>query len=208
ASFDWAVRRCLAKNPDERWQTARDLSAELSWILATGQQEIAPVRTVKRRRAAVAGASVAALAILMMAMIPMLRPSPSALPVFHQITFRRGVITSARFAPDGQTIVYSASWEGEPHELFLTRQGSNESRPLVIPQARLFGISASGEMVFMRGRQTVFRSLGTLARVPLAGGAPRDVLENVITADWSPDEAEIAVVRAIDGGRVQVEFPI
>src|SRR5262245_39983468 len=40
------------------------------------------------------------------------------------------------------------------------------------------------------------------------GGAPRDVLENVITADWSPDEAEIAVVRAIDGGRVQVEFPI
>src|SRR5262249_61032287 len=132
---------------------------------------------------------------------------PSGVPVFHQIPFRRGVITPPLFAPDGQTIVYSASWEGEPHELFLTRQGSNESRPLGIPQARLFGISASGEMVFMRGRQTVFRSLGTLARVPLAGGAPRDVFQDVITAAWGPHAAGNAVGRPIHGGRGEEEVP-
>src|SRR5262249_60985636 len=128
---------------------------------------------------------------------------PSGVPVFHQIPFRRGVITPPLFAPDGQTIVYSASWEGEPHELFLTRQGSNESRPLGIPQARLFGISASGEMVFMRGRQTVFRSLGTLARVPLAGGGPPACLPDAHTAGQSPAAGETPVRRATCGARGQ-----
>src|SRR5262252_4479968 len=60
ASFDWAVRRCLAKNADERWQTARDFSAGLSWILTTLQQDVAPARSLKRRRVAIVGASAAA----------------------------------------------------------------------------------------------------------------------------------------------------
>jgi len=209
-SFDRAVRRCLAKDPGARWQTARDLAAELQWIFDTLHEtlEPAPTHTQARRSFTVLGGSAAVLAILAGVAMPALRSSRAALPTFRQVTFRRGTITSARFAPDGQTIVYSASWEGQPYDLFMTRQGSTESRPLGIPDARLFGISASGEMAFVRGRQTVFRSVGTLARVPLAGGVPRDLLENVTAADWSPDETQMAVVRAVDNGRLQVEYPV
>jgi Tol biopolymer transport system component len=48
---------------------------------------------------------------------------------------------------------------------------------------------------------------GTLARVPLSGGAPREILENVNDADWSPDGARLAVSRAV-GGRNRIEYPI
>ena len=75
------------------------------------------------------------------------------------------------------------------------------------------GFSASqpsGEVAFMRGRQSVFRALGTLGRVPLAGGEPRELLENVAAADWTPDGSELAIVRSAPdaAGKMQIEFPI
>jgi dipeptidyl aminopeptidase/acylaminoacyl peptidase len=132
------------------------------------------------------------------------------LPSFQRLTFRRGIITAARVAPDGQTIVYSASWEGQPYDLYLTLLGSHESRSLGVADAQLFGISRSNEMAFMRGRQSTFRAFGTLARVPLAGGEPRQLLENVAAADWTPDGSQLAVIRSVPDapGRVQLEFPI
>jgi Tol biopolymer transport system component len=48
---------------------------------------------------------------------------------------------------------------------------------------------------------------GTLARVSLAGGAPREMLEAVKYADWSPDGSELAIVRRVDG-RELLEFPV
>jgi dipeptidyl aminopeptidase/acylaminoacyl peptidase len=48
---------------------------------------------------------------------------------------------------------------------------------------------------------------GTLARAPVSGGSPREVAENVTFADWSPDGAQLAIVRAVPGGQV-LEFPI
>ena len=50
-------------------------------------------------------------------------------------------------------------------------------------------------------------STGTLARVPLEGGAPRELLENVSLADWSPDGRDLAVVHKV-GGKDRLEFPI
>ena len=58
---------------------------------------------------------------------------PVAPPTFHQLTFRRGSIQSARFAPDGQTILYTAAWDGKPIELFVNRTESPESRPFGPP---------------------------------------------------------------------------
>ena len=48
---------------------------------------------------------------------------------------------------------------------------------------------------------------GTLARMPLVGGAPRQVLEDVHWADWSPDGSSLAIVRNV-GGKDRLEFPI
>ena len=65
--------------------------------------------------------------------------SETSAPLYHEITFRRGEIRSARFAPDGQTILYSASWQGNPVEIFAARQGTVESRSLGLGRAELAG---------------------------------------------------------------------
>lgn len=135
--------------------------------------------------------------------------SETSAPLYHEITFRRGDIRSARFAPDGQTILYSASWQGNPVEVFSARQGSVESRSLGLGRAELLGVSSTGEMAVSLGSHPVgtWLNVGTLARAPLAGGAPRPVLEEVEWADWAPDGNSLAVVRNV-GGRERLEFPI
>jgi DNA-binding winged helix-turn-helix (wHTH) protein len=129
------------------------------------------------------------------------------LPRFTQITFRRGLVWSARFAPDGQTIVYSAAYEGKPSELFLTRRDQTVSRPLNIADAHLLAISSRGELaLMMKPREMAYVSVGTLARVPLAGGAPREIATDVEDADWSPDGDRLALIRWNDA-MIQVEYP-
>jgi eukaryotic-like serine/threonine-protein kinase len=133
------------------------------------------------------------------------RPPPS----YRLLTFRRGVIQCARFAPDGRTIVYSAAWDGNSSQLYLTRAESPESLELGLRSAELLSVSSSGEMAVLLRPRTFVRemSIGTLARVPLAGGAPRELLDEVLSADWSPDGSNLAVVRKV-GDRVRLEFPI
>jgi eukaryotic-like serine/threonine-protein kinase len=135
--------------------------------------------------------------------------SEASAPLYHEITFRRGEIRSARFAPDGQTILYSASWQGNPVEIFAARQGTVESRSLGLGRAELLGVSSTGEMALSLGSNPVgtWVNVGTLARAPLAGGAPRPILEDVESADWSPDGTSLAVVRNVSG-RERLEFPI
>jgi eukaryotic-like serine/threonine-protein kinase len=129
------------------------------------------------------------------------------LPRFTQVTFRRGLVWSARFAPDGQTIVYSAAYEGKPTELFLTRAGQAVSRPLNIANAHLLSISSRGDLALMtKPREMLFIGVGTLARVPLAGGAPREIATDVQDADWSPDGNQLALIRWNDNV-IQLEYP-
>ncbi|MBI1786656.1 MAG: serine/threonine-protein kinase [Acidobacteria bacterium] len=130
-------------------------------------------------------------------------------PSFQRLTFRRGAILSARFAPDGQTIVYGARWEGKPIELFSTRRDSTDSRALGMAGAEILAISSTGEMAVSLQRRflTQFIYTGTLSRASLGGGAPREILEEVQEADWAPDGASLAVVR-FAGGRSRLEYPI
>src|SRR4029453_13801627 len=128
---------------------------------------------------------------------------------YQQLTFRRGSIWSARFAPDGRTIVYGAAWDGQPGEIFLTRAESPESQSLGLRNADVLSISPSGEIALSLQRRVkwLWESRGTLATVPLAGGPPREVMADVKDADWAPDGRRLAVVRRISG-RDRLEFPI
>ena len=130
-------------------------------------------------------------------------------PTYHQLTFRGGTIRMARFAPDGKNIVYSAAWEGNPIELLVTRPDSPESRPFGLSKAEVLSISPEGEMAVLLNSHNIdpYINAGTLGRVPLGGGAPREVLENVQWADWSPDGTNFAVVREF-GGLSRLEYPI
>ena len=114
--------------------------------------------------------------------------------IFHWLTFRRGTIWAARFAPDGQTVVYGAAWEGKPIELFTTRPNNSESRPLGLTNSDVLAISSAGDVALSLNSRSIgsFVNSGTLARMPLAGGAPREVLEDVQIADWAPNGKDLA----------------
>ena len=128
-------------------------------------------------------------------------------PRFIPVTFRAGTLTAARFTPDGDSIVYSAAWGVDPYGLFMTRRDNVESRRLDVPAAKLLGISSRGELAFLRGPQGALSLLpsavGTLLRVSITGGGPRELLDDVIAADWQPGGSDLAVVRS-----AQVEFPL
>jgi len=213
ASVDRIVTKCLAKAPDERWQSAADLMAALLW----SRDDSAPGHAVpgaldrhrhvtRRVLAALAIVAATAATVFWMLKIRGVSSASAAAPQFIPVTFRTGTVSAARFAPDGETIIYSAAWGGDPYALFMTRRGSPESRPLNISDARLLGVSPSGDLAFLRGSQEAVRFLlppraGTLARVAMTGGAPREILDDVISADWTTG-GELAVVR-----RDRVEFP-
>lgn len=130
-------------------------------------------------------------------------------PLYHQLTFRRGTIRMAKFSPDGQTVVYSAAWEGNPSSLFSTRPESPQSRDLELSGAEIESMSSNGDMAVLLGSRQVrsYIHVGTLARVPLSGGGPREILNDVQWADWSPDGKNLAVVRDV-GGKNRLEYPV
>jgi WD40 repeat protein len=127
-------------------------------------------------------------------------------PQFHRMTFRRGEVRNARFSPDGETIVYSAAWDGQSPEIFVASRRSPEARPLGVPDSEILAVSRSAELAILLRRDRV-SNLGTLARVPLAGGMPREVAESVLTADWAPDGQSMAIIRQ-QGEETRVEYPI
>ncbi len=126
---------------------------------------------------------------------------------FQRLSFGRGMVLSARFAPDGQSVIYGAAWDGKPSQLFWARAGSFEARPLGV-EADIVGISPSGEMAVLLNQHFggVTRR-GTLALMPLTGSAPRRVLDNVQDADWSPDGSKVVVAHYVGGGRCSLESP-
>ena len=150
---------------------------------------------------------IGAAAIVSLLVIP--RPRPASQPVLQQVTFRRGVVWNARFSPDGNSLIYGAAWDGKPVEVFEGRLDSAEGRPLGLPEADILAISASGEMAVLLNRKrgpSGFGFNGTLARLPLTGGTPRPVMDQVESADWGPDD-KLAVINHA-GGKARLEYPI
>src|SRR5207248_2484705 len=70
---------------------------------------------------------------------------------FHRITYERGFVIAARFAPDGQSVIYDAAWEGGPPHLYSTRATGPEPRMLDLQNAHLFAVSSSGEAALGMG---------------------------------------------------------
>lgn len=217
------IERCLASNPEDRWQHAGDLHHAL---VAVSEPEIGDARAdsdsgtttaplvfgpvtpswpralVRRTALAVAVVALAAVAAAFLIGMRAARVSP---PEYQQLTFRRGAVMSARFAGDN-TIVYSAAWDGRPAELWSMRPDSPESRSLGITDALVLGVSPAGEMAILIGRR-LGAGGGMLARLPLDSSSPREVLAGVSDADWAPDGQSFAVAHVFQE-TFRLEFPI
>jgi len=201
------IRRCLEKTPERRFQSASDLGFALEALSVPTSSSIAVSARI-RRRWVPALVAVAVLALFAVSYDHGRRAGKESPPLFHPLTFRRGTIRKARFAPDGETIVFGAAWDGNPSEVFTTRPDSVEARSLGLKGAEILAVSSKGEMAVSLGNRltTLLVSAGTLARVPLAGGEPREVLESVQWADWNPDGSDFAIVRNVRG-RSRLEYP-
>ncbi|HET7451486.1 MAG TPA: hypothetical protein VFL12_01985, partial [Thermoanaerobaculia bacterium] len=201
------VRHCLEKSPAARFQSAGDVAFDLEALSGTSQSQPALAARPDRRRWIILAAVLAAVAIPAALGIVLGLRGARTVPTFQQLTFPRGTIVTARFAPDGATILYGASWNGRPFEVFSVRPESPLSRPLGF-SGDVLAISSSSVLALSIGRHfvTSFDSAGTLADVALSGGAPHETLEGVEWADWAPDGRTLAIVRRVEGSD-QLEFP-
>ena len=106
-------------------------------------------------------------------------------------------------------MVYSASWDGAPTEIFSNDLKMPGARSVGVPASHLLAVSSTGEMAVLQGVHSffMFTFRGTLGQVPLSGGSPRQIAEDVEGADWSPDGKMLAIVRDV-GGRQRLEYPV
>ena len=256
--LEWIIRKGLAKDREERYQTVKELLIDLRRLkqelelqskfegFAAGPQNLTPTTTRDQlikgfdtatlnapsttetiltgskqqgRKVAIGlitiMAAVAVIALFSVIGFNFGRKQAPAIsyPIPRQVTFRRGTISSARFAPDGGRLIYSAAFDGKLPEVFTSGLESPESRSL---KAQLGGriagvqsVSRVGEMALLLDCELNWGECvnGILARVPLDGGTPHELAEHVYSADWSPDGKELAIIRVVEGV-FQLEYPI
>ncbi|MFZ0198684.1 MAG: protein kinase [Candidatus Sulfotelmatobacter sp.] len=207
--FEQIVRHCLEKEPENRFQSARDLAFALETLAAGsgGRANLKGPPKLKAKLLPWAVAAVLLVATLWLAARQARQVSSS--PMYRRLTFDEGTLYSARFTPDYRSVVYGAAWNGKPLQLFSTIADSLLSQPLNLADANLLAISKSGELALvLHGAHMAHLEIeqGTLARAPLAGGSPRELLEDVRWADWGPN-GELAVVHHAQG-RDRIEYPL
>ena len=190
------VRHCLEKDPAARFQSARDVAFDLEALSTISSSAPATaVRTQKARRTWLVPGLLGTAAVLLLVaglLIGRLSAPLPALPLYHQLTFARETVSSARFAPDQRTVIYSSARDGGTKELFSVTPDSLASRSLGLKDTDVAAISPAGEMLVIQQQRQLwgYASVGVLARAPLTGAAPRPVLNDVQDADWGPEDQD------------------
>jgi Tol biopolymer transport system component len=193
-ALDRAIKRCLAKDADNRWQSARDLAAELRWIANGDPATIAAGTGASGRRVAVvaagaliAGAAVAGLAVWTLKPPPPARPSPTvtrmviAVPPGDRLPIDQSQPVLA-LSPNGDQLAYVAVSDNT-RRLYVRAMDSVQAR--VLP-----GTDGALAPFFSPDGQWIgFFADSKLQKVPVSGGTPVTVANGAgfLGSDWSPD---------------------
>jgi eukaryotic-like serine/threonine-protein kinase len=206
------VGRCLAKTPLRRFQSASDLSFALEALVGTTDsapraRSAVPPRAIRTWQvgALVAGAGL----LLILGTVAWRAGARPAAVTYTRLTLQTTTVFNARFAPDGATVVYSAAKEGHRPELYVQRRDAAEAQRVDLSDVQLLAVSSKGEAALLTHAQFIRHRWfhGTLARMSLDSAAPREILEDVTDADWSPDGSQLAILHLV-GAEQRIEYPI
>ncbi|MHB8736051.1 MAG: protein kinase, partial [Terriglobales bacterium] len=210
-ALDRILRHCLEKNPEDRFQSARDVAFDLESLSGAGGSSGArpALPAGKRRWGRRTALELAAGLLGLAAILLVLRLRTPAVPVFQRLTFQRGWVGAARFSPDGKTVFFDAAWNGEPPRVFSLLPDAPLPQRLDLPSSALLSVAHGGDLAVVAAPRYLPHQIpfGTVAQVPPNGGTPRDLLEDVRGADWAPDGSGLAVIRAVVG-RWRLEYPV
>lgn len=211
AAYQEIVRHSVEKDPENRFQSAKDLAFALQTLSGSSSIKTLNLPEPKMPKSIALPWAVAAVMTVAVVVLALTRwmHAPAAQPAYRRLTFEAGTIYAARFSSDGRSILYDAAWGGKPAQLFSTVGNSLLAQPLDVTHANLLAISSNNELALVLNgtHNGQLESMnGVLARAPMAGGSPREVLPDVRWADWNPKN-QLAVVHDISG-HSRLEFPI
>jgi len=187
-ALEHVIRKCLAKDPDDRWQSAQDVAGQLRWIgdesSRAGVPKVVAARRKTRERLAW---GVAALAIVVAAGATALwlgdRPAPPEtirfeIPVPKDVRFA----SNPRVSPDGRVIAF-AVWNASGPSIWIRSLDDLEARP--VPG------SEGADLCFWSpdGRHLAFIERGKLRKVAVTGGPPQTICDAPTGDDgsWGED---------------------
>lgn len=209
----WIVERCLSKSPNDRYASTRDLARDLQKLREsatdTSLRSMAiKFQSPKRRRALRIAAGALLVAVLAAGasflLFEKFRTVPP--PTFQRLTFRHGMVWRALFAPNASSILFTATWDDQPTQTYLTSpESAGLDRKLEAEPMLPMAFSPDGsEALVLLGTFRLPNGLlsGTLARIPALGGRPRPILAEAGWADWSRSGQLLAAVRNSGGERV------
>ena len=205
------VQRCLAKDPDERWQTARDLLADLRWIghdstPSSVAVDASATRPPRRAPLGIRSIGVAALAVVTLAVTAGIyllthrqTTAPASVDALRVVQLTTsGNAERPAISPDGKFVAY-VQHDGNEYSLWIRQTGTASNVQIVQPEPNiaLWGITVTPDSSFVDFIREQPGQLGRpLWRVPFLGGGPKRLVENIESAvGWSPDNRHLAFVR-------------
>ena len=188
-SLERAVYRCLEKDPEDRWQTARDLLLELKWIAQAGSQAGAPAVVVSRRKtrekfwiAATAALAVAAAAF---AIGFVLRAPQPAQVLKTSLLPPTGIIINGfpAISPDGARVVFGGRTSDGKQMLWVRALDQAQALPLTGTEGAFIGYWSPDS------RELAFFADGKLKKIDVTGGPPLTLAPAIQSrgASWSPE---------------------